>query len=146
MSDTVDAEIVDTKHPTRWKPGQSGNPAGRPPKGHALSEFLESGLDQVSEIEAELARRKGTKARTRLETIRDMLDVQILKGNMRAIELYFNRLEGKAIAKVEHSGEVKHKGRIDHEHVARIDSAMAQLRVLRERAAERAQIAEKSSA
>lgn len=25
----------------QWKPGQSGNPAGRPPKGEALSELLE---------------------------------------------------------------------------------------------------------
>ena len=31
---------------TRWKPGQSGNPNGRPPKGDALTDILRQKIDK----------------------------------------------------------------------------------------------------
>ena len=34
------------EHPTRWKPGQSGNPKGRARKGHTLTEALEGLVDR----------------------------------------------------------------------------------------------------
>jgi hypothetical protein len=34
-----------------WKPGQSGNPAGRPPKGRALTEILENAGNQTVDVD-----------------------------------------------------------------------------------------------
>lgn len=35
-----------TKHAGLWKPGQSGNPRGRPPKGRALAEMLSATMEE----------------------------------------------------------------------------------------------------
>ena len=40
-----------TTRPTAWKPGQSGNPNGRPPKQRALTEILERAGGRTVEIE-----------------------------------------------------------------------------------------------
>ena len=38
---------------TQWKPGESGNPNGRPPKGRALTEILEKTGTKTVEIQQE---------------------------------------------------------------------------------------------
>lgn len=50
--------------PHRWKPGQSGNPKGRPRRGHALSEAVRAGADpaELVTIALDLARAADSEA------------------------------------------------------------------------------------
>jgi hypothetical protein len=68
----------------RWKPGQSGNPSGRPKK--ILSNAIEKQLSP--EVIEKLALAVLSKA---------------IKGDVRALELLFERFEGKMPDKVEMS-------------------------------------------
>jgi hypothetical protein len=45
----------DEKRDTRWKPGQSGNPKGRPRKGDALAEVIREKVDPQQLIDVALA-------------------------------------------------------------------------------------------
>ena len=47
-------KIVQVGHPTRWKPGQSGNPAGRKPTGLAFAERVREKVDPDIVIDAAL--------------------------------------------------------------------------------------------
>jgi len=76
---------------TRWKPGQSGNPKGRPKNIKYMSEILREQLDQVPES---IDGKKNTK------TWRDLICESILraavKGNQPAItKELLDRIEGK---------------------------------------------------
>ena len=72
---------------TRFKPGQSGNPGGRP-KGISMSKVL---TDELSVEEA----RKVIRAVVR----------RAKKGDVKAASLLFDRTDGKAPQPLEHSGE-----------------------------------------
>jgi len=39
----------------RWQPGESGNPAGRPKKGHSITEVIRSLFDEKPELKKALA-------------------------------------------------------------------------------------------
>ena len=75
----------DHLNPHKWKPGQSGNPGGRPKK-QSMQSALEKVLDASPELLAELIQ-------TGLE--------QAKKGDFRYWQEIFNRLDGKVINKVE---------------------------------------------
>ena len=80
---------------TRWKPGQSGNPKGRPKKTVYLSEMLKEQLDEVPET---IDGKQNTK------TWRDLICESILraavKGNQPAItKELLDRIEGKVTEK-----------------------------------------------
>jgi hypothetical protein len=52
----------------RWKPGESGNPKGRPPKGLALTELLESELNKTAlDIDGKRHQNKRILARVAIE-------------------------------------------------------------------------------
>lgn len=71
---------------TRWKPGQSGNPAGRP-KGIDIVKIVKDKLEEVPEGEK----------RSRGEQLADIIiDKMIADGNERTIEDTLDRLYGKA--------------------------------------------------
>jgi hypothetical protein len=109
----VEAEVVEqTERPWLWKPGQSGNPRGRPRKGNAVAELLRDALEKIPEAERVLAEKSGRKARILAEIIRERLELEIIKGNLKAIELYMNRVEGKPRATLTVEGQVDH----NHEH------------------------------
>lgn len=104
--------VEQTERPWLWKPGQSGNPRGRPRKGNAVAELLRDALEKIPEAERVLAEKSGRKARILAEIIRERLELEIIKGNLKAIELYMNRVEGKPRATLTVEGQVDH----NHEH------------------------------
>jgi hypothetical protein len=78
--------------PSRWVPGQSGNPAGRPKK-KPITEALEAIYSNPKEAaSAAMAMAKKVK-----------------KGDVKAFAEVANRLEGRVVQQVEMKGEVKHE-------------------------------------
>lgn len=73
---------------TKWKPGQSGNPNGRPPKEQSLTDILRSKVDaeEMAELMIGLAR----------------------EGDLAAIKAVYDRVDGKPRESVDmnHSGDV----------------------------------------
>ena len=75
---------------TPWKKGQSGNPNGRPKKDRCISDILrEHGFDMQED------------KRTNLKLIVDKLYEKAIGGDLKAIDMIFDRLEGKPAQKVE---------------------------------------------
>jgi Family of unknown function (DUF5681) len=71
---------------TRWKPGQSGNPKGRPIK-HPITTALQESLSEESAKE-----------------IAEVLIARAAGGDLDAARFIADRLEGKAIARTESGG------------------------------------------
>ncbi len=78
----VTTPVVEKQRAHLWKPGQSGNPSGKP------KQFLTQALRQVmtEETAAELAEKIMTMA---------------LNGDMKAIEMIYNRIDGSIIGRNE---------------------------------------------
>ena len=88
-----------------WKPGESGNPEGRPP-GKSITSFLKERLEMGSytvvkgELLNEKMERTGKFVNIRMKiTSKDELVAALLsqakKGNIRAIECILDRIEGR---------------------------------------------------
>jgi hypothetical protein len=73
---------------TRFTPGQSGNPGGRP-KGESLTARLRRYLDE-----------EGEDGRTRAERFVERLAEMALAGNVHVMKMVLDRLDGKAIDNV----------------------------------------------
>ena len=86
---------------TRWKPGQSGNPKGRPKNIQYLSEMLRDQLDQVPEtIDGE------PNTKTWRDLICDSILRAAVKGNQPALtKELLDRIEGKVTDKHRIEGE-----------------------------------------
>lgn len=74
---------------TAWKPGQSGNPNGRPPKGHSITETIREMMSERPEIKKALGAKIMQSA---------------IEGDMTAIKLIWNYLDGMPIQKQELGG------------------------------------------
>lgn len=74
--------------------GQSGNPNGRPPNGKALTNLL-----------AKRGELTGQDGRRNDEALVELVWTEALKGERWAIEMIWNRLEGKPVQPIEHSGD-----------------------------------------
>ncbi len=83
----------------QWKPGQSGNPKGRPPNSECLTSLLREAMEQpVPETQLRnLYLKKG--ARWRDAVVRSLL-LQSAKGNTAAIRELLERLDGKVMTPV----------------------------------------------
>lgn len=79
---------------TKFKPGQSGNPKGRPRKIPALDSLLADVLGEE------------TDGMTTAKKILVALSKQAIKGNVRAAEVLLDRAFGKAQQNVDLSGTV----------------------------------------
>lgn len=79
---------------TRFKPGQSGNPGGRP-KGRSLTSILRELLDR-NEIRGFQLKEGQTVA----DALVEAMVAEAIKGNAAVIKLLYDRIDGKA-------GEVK---------------------------------------
>jgi len=83
---------------TTWQKGQSGNPNGRPPREHTLSEHLRAVLaEEVAGPNGETIPRALLLART--------LVACALQGDVRAAGLILDRLEGKPRLSLEIEGD-----------------------------------------
>ena len=79
-----------------FKPGQCGNPNGRPKGRRSLSTILREMLSEEIEIDV-----NGKKTKKELQdVIVNNLIQNAVKGDLRAIEQIFNRTEGTPIATV----------------------------------------------
>ena len=82
-----DKQIVKKNPPHRFQPGQSGNPKGRPKSGRAISDL----------VRAELAGNKG-------KALARVLVREALAGNMNAMGMVLDRIEGKCPQIIEAPG------------------------------------------
>ena len=71
-----------------WKPGQSGNPKGRPPKNKTLTDALERALKKKDV-------KRGYDDISRKDAIAEILTQEALKGNLKAIDMILDRIEGR---------------------------------------------------
>ncbi|HNG97716.1 MAG TPA: DUF5681 domain-containing protein [Candidatus Absconditabacterales bacterium] len=69
-----------------FKPGQSGNPAGRPPGSRSVETLFRDAIKKIAEDQ-------------KIEDVERELVITLLakakKGDMRALEMYLDRLYGK---------------------------------------------------
>lgn len=78
---------------SRWQAGQSGNPKGRPKRGETISELIRAVL-----------REKGPEGIANRKLVAQKLVALALDGNMDAIKVVLDRVDGKVVEKLEHSG------------------------------------------
>lgn len=71
-----------------WKPGQSGNPGGRP-KGQSITSVLRTILDEEAKFKG------NTNGKLLKEIVADVLVKHALKGNMKAMSILLDRHDGK---------------------------------------------------
>ena len=74
----------------RWRPGQSGNPTGRPKGIRSFAKELEAALGQTVTVKVRGRRRTMTK----LEAVTLMLADRALAGDARMVRLLLDRLPG----------------------------------------------------
>jgi hypothetical protein len=80
-----------------WTKGQSGNPGGRPKAEVCLSALLRQAL----------AARDPKAKRTKAELFVTALLAEALDGNVRAMELVFDRVDGPLVKKLEASVDLE---------------------------------------
>lgn len=95
-----DKQICNRSKDTRWKPGQSGNPKGRPKKDVCLTSLVKKQLDEVPEIM--ISGKPNDK--TWRELIVTAWLVAAYKGNPTYFRELMDRLEGKVPMPITGSG------------------------------------------
>lgn len=80
----------------QWAAGQSGNPKGRPKRGQAMADALRAVL-----------RGKGSDGRPNRRAIAEKLISMARDGDMDAIKLIFERIDGKVAESVHLGGVVE---------------------------------------
>jgi len=73
-----------------WKKGQSGNLKGRPLKGYSITEMMKRMLEEKPELRA---------------AIGDKIAEKALKGDLVAMKLLWNYMDGMPTQGLEHSGK-----------------------------------------
>jgi len=87
-----DAKLTPEMEAAKFKPGQSGNPGGRPKRG-PLTDAYERALSQLIPGDKE--------GRTIADLIAAALVKQAAKGNLAAVRELADRVEGKAVQPVQ---------------------------------------------
>ena len=82
------------KTSTSFKPGQSGNPSGRPKREWTWAQELQKAVERQTA--------DGTPIK---EGVADAVVTQALEGNVHAIRELFNRMDGMPHQAVSHTGE-----------------------------------------
>ena len=73
-----------------FMPGVSGNPKGRPKKANCVSDLLRNKGDEIQED-----------GRTKLQAVIETLYEKAKDGDLKAIDMIFDRVEGKPAQKLE---------------------------------------------
>ncbi len=81
---------------TTWRPGESGNPAGRPRRGQSFADALRAAL-RVKDEETK---------QTALRRVADAAVTKAIAGDMTAVEFIANRLDGKVPDQIATSGDL----------------------------------------
>ena len=76
-----------------WKPGQSGNPRGRPPKQESLTSLLKAELDKINP--------EDTEGRTWRELIVMATLKLAVAGNKTALKEVWDRSDGRVLKEIE---------------------------------------------
>lgn len=101
MSSTENSERnrgnVKNLTPHQFKPGQSGNPGGRP-KRKPLTDIYAELIDQICP--------EDKAGRTYAELIARALVKEAIKGRVRAASELADRIEGRVVQGIAHSGEI----------------------------------------
>lgn len=79
---------------TSWKPGESGNPNGRPPKGYSITEWFKNMLNSNPEVKDAIGKSIMKKA---------------LEGDTTAQKMVWQYMDGMPQQKIEHEGGVEIK-------------------------------------
>lgn len=83
--------LPDAARPFMWKPGQSGNPKGRPPKGACLTSLLKEFLEQ----QTTLTKDGKPLNRSWMEVFIEAMVMGAIKGKVEYGKEIFNRVEGR---------------------------------------------------
>ena len=75
---------------TPWKKGQSGNPKGRPRHDKCITDLLKLKGDEIKKD-----------GRTKLQAVIETLYARAQEGDLKAIDMIFDRVEGKPAQKLE---------------------------------------------
>lgn len=137
--EAVDVEVLPpespVKHPSEdkpwlYRPGQSGNPRGRPPKGESMAELAREILEEVHPAEEVLAKREERAPRSNKRAILDVVLRRALTGDLAAATFLFGRAYGAPAKKIEVEGRVDHVGSLADPAQARaaFDQRLKQLR------------------
>jgi hypothetical protein len=108
--------------------GSSGNPGGRPRKGRSLSDLLETALAE-----------KGADGLPKRKALMQVLVNMGLSGDLDAIKVLLDRVDGKVIDRQEITGrdgqpiEFNNAGLSDTERAARVDAIFERARQTRAR-------------
>jgi hypothetical protein len=89
----------------RWKPGESGNPKGRPPKAKCIPDILR----MIGEEEVDTQKGKITK----FEAILRVVYKKAVEGVPWAVEFIADRTEGRAVERVLQTEVTKDEMRVD---------------------------------
>ena len=96
MSKVADHQPINNLKGAGWKPGESGNPAGRPKKVKTIRGILERiGVEEIKT-------KQGTM--TKIEAILRVVYEYAIKGKPWAVEFIADRTEGKALQRTESLG------------------------------------------
>jgi hypothetical protein len=74
----------------RWQPGESGNPNGRPKKGYSISEMMKEMLGNKPDVK---------------ESIGSVIVAKAMEGDMQAIKLVWEYMDGKPKQAIVGGGE-----------------------------------------
>ena len=98
---TPDKQVKNRGVSTRWKPGLSGNPKGRPPKRECITSLLKEAMNSPCPQDKQ--------KRTRAEIMTEKLLAMAIKGDLRAMKLIFEYVAGKPKQSEEMQSEVQIK-------------------------------------
>ena len=102
----------------KFLPGVSGNPAGKPPGAKSFTTKLRDALVMLSQAKD----KDGTYMSYEAALVKTMLKKAIVDENVDMIKYIVDRLDGKPIQPMDHSGEVAMQAELDAETKAKIDN------------------------
>lgn len=93
-----------------FKPGQSGNPKGRPKKAYCITDILRE-QGEIRDVNTEQGRI------TRAEAIAQRLWLMAMKGDIAALKYIYDRIDGKPLQQIQADVESDNRIEIKIEHV-----------------------------
>lgn len=89
-----------------FKPGQSGNPGGRPKKGYSIREHLRASMEDEITIPGKDGKPDQVIAKGAF--LSSKLFQLAASGDLAAIKLCLDNIDGPPVQEVKHSGEIAH--------------------------------------